>query len=83
MQAVKRCRPLPRRAPADLRPVLDPAYVLKFILENFSLVKIGTTQAQRKLFFRLKKEKERLIAARATTRTPSCWPSASTSPRRT
>jgi len=38
------------------------AYVLKFIMDNWRLVKIGTTQAQRKLFFRLKKEKQKLIA---------------------
>ncbi len=36
------------------------AYILKFILNNWRLVKIGTTQAQRKLFFNLRKEKERL-----------------------
>ena len=38
------------------------AYILKFIMDNFRLVKIGTTQAQRKLFFRLKKEKQRLVS---------------------
>jgi len=37
------------------------AYILKFILDNWRLVKIGTTGAQRKLFFRLNKEKEKLI----------------------
>lgn len=36
------------------------AYILKFILNNWRLVKIGTTHAQRKLFFNLKKEVERL-----------------------
>ncbi len=36
------------------------AYILKFILNNWRLVKIGTTQAQRKLFFNLRKERERL-----------------------
>jgi RNA polymerase sigma-32 factor len=36
------------------------AYILKFILNNWRLVKIGTTQAQRKLFFNLRKEKEKL-----------------------
>ncbi len=36
------------------------AYMLKFILNNWRLVKIGTTQAQRKLFFNLRKERERL-----------------------
>jgi RNA polymerase sigma-32 factor len=38
------------------------AYILKFILSNWRLVKIGTTQAQRKLFFNLRKEVERLEA---------------------
>ncbi len=37
------------------------AYILKFIMDNWRMVKIGTTQGQRKLFFRLKKEKQRLI----------------------
>jgi len=36
------------------------AYILKFILDNWRLVKIGTTQAQRKLFYNLYKEKEKL-----------------------
>ncbi|MEW5722800.1 MAG: RNA polymerase factor sigma-32 [Thermodesulfobacteriota bacterium] len=38
------------------------AYILKFIMDNFHLVRVGTTQAQRKLFFNLKKERERLLA---------------------
>ena len=37
------------------------AYILKFILDNWRLVKIGTTGVQRKLFFKLNKEKEKLI----------------------
>ncbi len=37
------------------------AYILKFIMDNWRLVKIGTTQNQRKLFFKLKKEKQKLI----------------------
>jgi RNA polymerase sigma-32 factor len=36
------------------------AYILKFILANWRIVKIGTTQAQRKLFFNLRKEREKL-----------------------
>jgi RNA polymerase sigma-32 factor len=36
------------------------AYIIRFIIANWRLVKIGTTQAQRKLFFNLKKESERL-----------------------
>ncbi|MDR2443357.1 MAG: RNA polymerase factor sigma-32 [Deltaproteobacteria bacterium] len=37
------------------------AYILKYIMDNWRLVKVGTTQAQRKLFFNLKKEQEKLI----------------------
>jgi RNA polymerase sigma-32 factor len=36
------------------------AYVLKYILDNFRIVRLGTTRAQRKLFFRLNKEKRKL-----------------------
>jgi len=36
------------------------AYILKFIMDNWRLVKLGTTQAQRKLFYRLNKEKKLL-----------------------
>ena len=38
------------------------AYMLKFIMENWKIVKIGTTQSQRKLFFNLAREKNRLKA---------------------
>jgi RNA polymerase sigma-32 factor len=34
------------------------AYILNFTLGNSRLVKIGTTQTQRKLFFNLRKERE-------------------------
>jgi RNA polymerase sigma-32 factor len=39
------------------------AYILKFILNNWRLVKIGTTQNQRKLFFNLRKQREKLKQA--------------------
>ena len=38
------------------------AYILKYIMDSWSLVKVGTTQGQRKLFYRLNKEKQRLEA---------------------
>jgi len=38
------------------------AYILKFIMDNWKLVKIGTTQSQRKLFFNLAKERDKLSA---------------------
>ena len=37
------------------------AYMLKFIMDNWKLVKVGTTQTQRKLFFNLAKERDKLI----------------------
>ena len=36
------------------------AYILKYILDNMRSVRLGTTRASRKLFFRLNKEKARL-----------------------
>jgi RNA polymerase sigma-32 factor len=36
------------------------AYILKFLMDNHRLVKVGTTQAQRKLFYNLKREREKL-----------------------
>jgi RNA polymerase sigma-32 factor len=36
------------------------AYILKFILANWRIVRIGTTQAQRRLFFNLRRERDRL-----------------------
>ncbi len=38
------------------------AYIIRYIMNNWRMVKIGTTQAQRRLFFNLKKEKEKLEA---------------------
>jgi RNA polymerase sigma-32 factor len=38
------------------------SYILKYLLDNFRLVKVGTTQAQKKLFYHLIREKERLEA---------------------
>jgi len=36
------------------------AYIIRYIINNWRLVKVGTTQAQRKLFFNLQKERDRL-----------------------
>jgi RNA polymerase sigma-32 factor len=38
------------------------AYMYRHLINNWRLVKVGTTQAQRKLFFNLRKESERLEA---------------------
>jgi RNA polymerase sigma-32 factor len=36
------------------------AYIIRYIMNNWRMVKVGTTQAQRTLFFNLQKERERL-----------------------
>ena len=36
------------------------AYILKYILDNFRIIRLGTTRAQRKLFFQLNKQKREL-----------------------
>ena len=38
------------------------AYILKFIMDNWKMVKLGTTQSQRKLFFNLARERDKLIS---------------------
>jgi RNA polymerase sigma-32 factor len=37
------------------------AYIMKFIMDNWRLVKVGTTQHQRMLFYRLRRERERIL----------------------
>jgi RNA polymerase sigma-32 factor len=62
MQAVKRYDPYRGVKLSSYAAWWIRAYILRFILNNWRLVKLGTTQAQRKLFFNLNKEKQRLIA---------------------
>jgi RNA polymerase sigma-32 factor len=38
------------------------AYILRYIMDNWKIIKLGTTEAQRKLFFKLRQEQERLLA---------------------
>jgi RNA polymerase sigma-32 factor len=60
MQAVKKYDPYRGVKLSSYAAWWIRAYILKFVLNNWRMVKIGTTQAQRKLFFNLRKEKERL-----------------------
>jgi RNA polymerase sigma-32 factor len=62
MQAVKRYDPYRGVKLSSYAAWWIRAYILRFILNNWRLVKLGTTQAQRKLFFNLNKEKARLSA---------------------
>ncbi len=61
VQAVKKFNPYKNVKFSYYASFWIKAYILKFIMDNWRMVKIGTTQGQRKLFFRLKKEKARLI----------------------
>ncbi|MDL1964166.1 MAG: RNA polymerase factor sigma-32 [Deltaproteobacteria bacterium] len=61
MQAVKKFDPYKNVKFSYYSSFWIKAYILKFIMDNWRLVKIGTTQGQRKLFFKLKKEKQKLI----------------------
>ena len=61
MQAVKKFDPYKNVKFSYYASFWIKAYILKFIMDNWRLVKIGTTQGQRKLFFKLKKEKQSLI----------------------
>src|SRR5690606_18510216 len=62
MQAVKRYDPYRGVKLSSYAAWWIRAYMLRFILNNWRMVKIGTTQAPRKLFFNLSKEKARLSA---------------------
>ncbi len=62
MQAVKKYDPYKGVKLSSYAAWWIRAYILRYILNNYRLVKLGTTQAQRKLFFNLQKEKSRLAA---------------------
>jgi|UniRef100_A0A7C3WSR8 RNA polymerase sigma-32 factor len=60
MQAIKKFDPYRGIKLSYYASFWIKAYILKFIMDNWKLVKIGTTQSQRKLFYNLKREKEKL-----------------------
>lgn len=62
MQAVKRYDPYRGVKLSSYAAWWIRAYILRFILNNWRLVKLGTTQAQRKLFFNLRKKRAELQA---------------------
>ena len=62
MQAVKKYDPLKGVKLSSYAAWWIRAYIIRFLMENWRLVRLGTTQAQRKLFFNLSKEREKLIA---------------------
>jgi RNA polymerase sigma-32 factor len=62
LQAVKRYDPYQGVKLSSYAAYWIRAYILKYLLDNIRLVRLGTTRAQRKLFFRLNKERRALEA---------------------
>jgi RNA polymerase sigma-32 factor len=60
MEAVKRFDPYREARLPTYASWWIKAYILKFILDNFRIVRVGTTNERRKLLFNLRKEKEKL-----------------------
>jgi RNA polymerase sigma-32 factor len=60
MQAIKKFDPTKNVRFYAYAAWWSRAYILRYLLNNYRLVKIGTTQDQRKLFYNLKKEKAKL-----------------------
>jgi RNA polymerase sigma-32 factor len=63
MQAVKKYDPWKGVKLSSYAAWWIRAYIIRFIMDNWRMVKLGTTQAQRKLFFNLSKEREKLLAS--------------------
>jgi RNA polymerase sigma-32 factor len=62
MQAVRKYNPYKGTKFSTYASFWIRAYMLKYIRNNWSLVKVGTTENQKKLFYGLQKEKRRLEA---------------------
>ncbi len=60
LQAVQRFDPYQGVKLSSYAAYWIRAYILKYLLDNIRLVRLGTTRAQRKLFFRLNREKREL-----------------------
>jgi RNA polymerase sigma-32 factor len=62
MQAVKRYDPYRGVKLSTYAALWIRAYILRYVINNWRLVKLGTTQVQRKLFFNLRKKRAELQA---------------------
>jgi RNA polymerase sigma-32 factor len=60
LQAVERFDPTRGTKLSSYAAYWIRAYILKYLIDNIRLVRVGTSRAQRKLFFRLNKEKREL-----------------------
>jgi RNA polymerase sigma-32 factor len=60
LQAVQRFDPTRGTKLSSYAAYWIRAYILKYLIDNIRLVRLGTSRAQRKLFFRLNKERQEL-----------------------
>ena len=60
LQAVQRFDPYQEVKLSTYAAYWIRAYILKYLIDNIRLVRLGSTRAERKLFFRLNKEKREL-----------------------
>lgn len=81
MQAVRKYNPYKGTKFSTYASFWIRAYILKYIRNNWSLVKVGTTESQKKLFYGLEKEKKRL-EAKASSPRPNFSRPTWTSPRK-
>jgi RNA polymerase sigma-32 factor len=79
MEAVKRWEPTLGPRFGTYAAYWIRAFVLRFLLTNSRLIHVGNTRAGRKLFFRLEKERQRLLAAGFE---PTPWSRARSRPTR-
>lgn len=63
MEAVKRWEPALGPRFGSYAAYWIRAYVLRFLMTNSRLIHVGNTRAGRKLFFRLERERQKLVAA--------------------
>lgn len=62
IQAVKHFDPLRGVRLSHYAQYWIRSYIIYYLLNNHRIVKLGTTQAQRKIFFNLRRERDRLLA---------------------
>lgn len=62
IQAVKHFDPLRGVRLSHYAQYWIRSYIIYYLLNNHRIVKLGTTQAQRKVFFNLRRERQRLLA---------------------
>ncbi|MDX1763758.1 MAG: RNA polymerase factor sigma-32 [bacterium] len=67
MQAIKRFDPFKGVKLSTYAAWWIRAYILKYIMNNYRIYKIGTTEAQKKLFYKLNREMEKLAIAGEVT----------------